>query len=237
MNYKNLVIIGTSHIAKQSVEEVSTVISKRRPSIVALELDKKRLGSLLSKAKGTRLRLKDILKIGIKGYLFLKIGGWAERKLGKLVGVMPGTEMMTAYKIARKNRIKVYLIDQDIEITLKRLSKSITWREKFRFLGEIIKAVIFRDQTYQFDLTKVPPKKIIKKLIKEVKDKYPNVYNVLIKERNYVLAKNLYNLMRKNKEEIVAVIGAGHEEEIVALIRKYEQHQIEEVGYRFSVSV
>ena len=43
LKYKNLIIIGTSHIAKQSLEEVQRTIEKEKPEIIALELDKKRL--------------------------------------------------------------------------------------------------------------------------------------------------------------------------------------------------
>ena len=38
-----LKIIGTSHIAKESVEEVKDTILKEKPDIIALELDRKRL--------------------------------------------------------------------------------------------------------------------------------------------------------------------------------------------------
>ena len=38
MNYKNLTIIGTSHIAKQSLDDVETAIEHGKPDIVALEL-------------------------------------------------------------------------------------------------------------------------------------------------------------------------------------------------------
>jgi len=42
IKYKNLSIIGTSHIAKQSLDEVKDIIEHTKPYINALELDKKR---------------------------------------------------------------------------------------------------------------------------------------------------------------------------------------------------
>ena len=59
--------------------------------------------------------------------------------------------MLTAVKLAKKHKIQLALIDQDIEITLKRLSQEITWREKFNFLADIIKAVIFRKKETDFE--------------------------------------------------------------------------------------
>ena len=167
MNYKNLQIIGTSHIAKQSLEEVKTAIEKDKPDIIALELDKKRIYALMN-SKKDKIRLYDIRRIGIKGFVFSLIGAWAEKKLGEYVGVKPGSEMKQAVVSAKKNRIAIALVDQDIEVTLKRFSKSLTWREKWNFLVDIIKAIIFRKKEIDFDLKTVPDKKTIAKMVGKV---------------------------------------------------------------------
>jgi len=236
MKYKNLIIIGTSHIAKQSVDEVKELIEQEKPEIIALELDHRRLSALLNKNTGTKVGIKNIFKIGIKGYFFVKIGGWAEKKLGKIVGVAPGTEMLTAYELAKQKKIKVFLIDQDIEVTLKRFSKSLSWKEKWNFVVDVFKTSIFR-KGQKFDLSKVPSKKIIRGLLEEVKKRYPNVYKVLVKERNYAIAKNLYTIMKQEQEKkIIAIIGAGHEEEVVELIKKHEKNLVEHIHYSYSFS-
>ena len=128
MQYKNLAIIGTSHIAKQSLEEVEKAIEEGKPDIVALELDRKRLYSLMNKEE-RKISIYDIRRVGFKGFIFSLIGAWAEKKLGKIVGVAPGSEMKKAVMLARKYKLKIALIDQDIEITLRRFSKALTWRE------------------------------------------------------------------------------------------------------------
>ena len=219
MNYKNLMVIGTSHIAKQSLEDVKNAIEGWKPNIVALELDKRRLYSLFRKPG--KIRIYDIKRIGIKGFIFSLIGAWAEKKLGNMVGVAPGSEMKNAVRLARKNNIKIALIDQDIEITLKRFSKSLTWKEKWNFFADILKAIFARKGVIEFDLTKVPSKKVIKKLVDKVKERYPNVYKVLIEERNEVMANNLHKIMSEYPDKkILAIIGAGHEDDILELIKK-----------------
>ena len=229
MEYKNLVIIGTSHIAKQSLEEVETSITKKNPDIIALELDKKRFYSLMYKPK-SKVNLYSIRRIGIKGFVFSLIGAWAEKKLGELVGVTPGSEMKKAIMLAKKNKKKIALIDQDIEITLRKFSESITWKEKWNFFVDIIKAIFSRKKVIEFDLTKVPSKKIIKKLIGKVKKRYPNIYKVLIEERNKVMAKNLKKIIEDNQDKkILAIIGAGHEDDILKLIKNSN------VSYSYSV--
>lgn len=229
MKYKNLIIIGTSHIARQSLEEVKNIIEKEKPDIIALELDKKRLIAL-TRAKKAKIGFYNIKKIGFKGFVFSLIGAWAEKKLGEIVGVSPGSEMKKAISLAKKDNIKIALIDQDIEVTLKRFSKSLSWREKWNFFADLFKAFILRKNEIEFDLSKVPDEKIIKKMINKVKERYPNVYKVLVEERNIVMADNLSRLMEENKDKkIVAIIGAGHEEEIIERVKKPE------VSYSFSV--
>ncbi len=233
MKYKNLTLIGTSHIAKQSIDEVKNTIEVEKPYIIALELDKKRLYSLMS-AKKEKIRFYHIFKIGLKGFLFSLIGAWAEKKLGEYVGVTPGSEMKQAIKLAKKHSIKLALIDQDIEITLKRLSKAITWKEKWNFIVDVFKAVILRKKEVEFDLRTVPDKKLIKKLINKVRKRYPNIYNVLVKERNEVMAKRLVKIMKqKPDEKILSIVGAGHEEDIISLIKK----RINNVDITYSISI
>ena len=142
MNYKNLSLIGTSHIAQQSVQEVRAAISDD-VDVVAVELDRQRLHALLHKQK-SKFSIRDIRKIGLTGFIFAVFGAWAQKKLGEVVGVIPGSEMLTAIKLAKENKIPIALIDQDITITLRRLSSTITWKEKLRFPYDAIYAIIFR---------------------------------------------------------------------------------------------
>ena len=225
MNYKNLVFLGTSHIAKQSLEEVKEHISKEKPGIIALELDKKRLYALMQKHR--KFGLGMVRKIGIKGFLFSLLGAWAERKLGKLVGVVPGSEMKLAVRLAKKNNLKTALIDQDIEITLKRLSKALTWKEKRNFVVDVIKAFFAGKKELDFDLRTVPSNKVIKKLVVKLKERYPNVYKVLIEERNEIIAENLKKLMNSHSnKKILVILGAGHVEDVLELIKIKEEPNV-----------
>ncbi|MFH1210718.1 MAG: TraB family protein [archaeon] len=223
LKFGNLTLVGTSHVSADSVREVERVILDVKPEIVALELDFPRFSSLLSPQK-RKLSIWDVRKLGFRGFLFNLIGAWAEKKIGDIVGVSPGSEMLKAAHTANRTGADIALIDQDIAITLNRLTKSITWREKFRFVGDLLKGFFVRKPVVNFDLRKVPSKEVIELLISKVKKDYPSFYRVLIAERNVYMSKNLYNLLTLNKK-VVAVVGAGHEEEIVALIKTYDQPQ------------
>jgi len=220
MRYQNLMLIGTSHIAAESISAVEKAILKEQPAIVALELDRNRLMALLHPQKA-KLRLKDIRHVGFKGWLFSLIGAWVERKLGEKVGVSPGAEMLGAVKAARAVKADLALIDQNIEITLKRFSATLSWKERWHLLVDLFKGLVLRKSDFTFDLSTVPSQKLIEKMIKEVQKRYPNIYRVLVTERNHVMAHRLAHLMAAYPDKaIVAVVGAGHEQELIQLIKQ-----------------
>ena len=217
--YKNIVIIGTSHIALESVKDVEKIITEQQPEVVALELDAARFQALTEKTK-RKIKTSDIKKVGMKGWLFALLGEFVERKLGDKVGVSPGSEMLKAAEIAKKHDCKIALIDQRIDVTLKRFSKALTWKEKFRFAADLIKAP-FSNKKIKINLSKVPEEQLIQDMILQVKDRYPSIYTVLVKERNEYMAKRLFHLMHQFTS-IVAVVGAGHGKEIIEEIKKLE---------------
>jgi pheromone shutdown-related protein TraB len=228
MRYKNIVIIGTSHIAKESLKEIEEKFIENTPGIVAVELDRKRLNALMSEEK-RGVELKSISRIGLKGYLFAVIGGYIQKKLGNVVGIKPGSEMKLAVKLAGQTKTKIALIDQDIEITLTKFSQRLTWKEKLTFAGDIINSIVRKKKMLkelgiegkEIDLNKVPGKELIKKLLIQMEKKYPNLYDVLVKQRNKIMANNILKLVKKYPEEkILVVIGAGHEEGIMELVKK-----------------
>ncbi|MBI2664694.1 TraB/GumN family protein [Candidatus Woesearchaeota archaeon] len=229
---ENLRIIGTSHIAAESVDAVNKYIKDAQPDIVAIELDRRRANALLHGQK-SRLSPKLIKVIGVKGFLFMAIAAFLQRKLGNIVGVEPGSEMKAALTSAIKSGARVALIDRHIEVTMKRLSQTLTWKERFRFVMDIFSG--FSGEMKELgsvDLRKVPAKKIIDKVLQRLKNHYPNLYKVLVEERNEHMAAALADIMHKNPDsKILAVVGAGHEEELANLVKR---NYGESSGYSFS---
>ena len=224
----NIQIIGTSHIAAQSINEIKTAVKTDKPDIIAVELDFQRASALMAEQKN-KVKLSDILKIGVKSYLFVKIGQYVQQKLGQMVGVSPGSEMKTALELARKEKLEIALIDQPIQTTLKNFSKELTWKEKFRFIGDIFKGLFFKKKQMKelgledFDLSKVPPEEVIEKMMTTLKKRYPNVYKTLVADRNRYMVKKLVKLLRTNpQKKILVIVGAGHKQGMEELLLKVD---------------
>ena len=221
--YKNLTIIGTSHIAIESVNSIRSEITHNKPDIICLELDKNRFHALLQQQKHSP-SFRAIKDLGLKGFLFLWIGSYVEKKLGQKVGLDPGAEMREAIHLAKEHHIAIALIDQDIRITLRKLR--FTAKEKFCLLKDIFKSIFMRKHEIKrlglanLDLSRVPETSIIDKMMREVRHHYPNFYKTLVTDRNKVMARKITALMRSYPDKkILAIVGAGHEKELVNLIR------------------
>ena len=230
-HYKNIAVLGTSHIASSSVNEISDYIKSHKPDIVAVELDRQRLVGLLSKEpQKATLSPTLIFKIGVVGFLFLLIGRYVQKKLGDVVGMTPGADMKQAVLEAQREQLRVALIDQDISVTLRRLSKAFTLREKWRFFADLCLALVGRGPKVelQFDLKTVPSQELIVTLIGMLRERYPSLYRVLIDERNKVMARKLIMLSKKNPQShILAVVGAGHVEGMMEYLKeRYDQIEI-----------
>jgi pheromone shutdown-related protein TraB len=219
IKYKNLYLIGTSHVSKDSVKEVEKTILKIKPDFIALELDRRRL-SVLENNQRKRINLGELKNLGIKGFVLNFVGAWFEKRIGKKVGVEPGSDMKKAIELAKKFKIPLVLIDQDIKYTITKFLSRVTFREKIKFLLDLI----IGKKDIHFDIKKVPSQREIKKIINSIKREYPSFYLTIIKERNEYMGKGIHNLMEKNKKsKTVGIVGAGHEKDIIGEIKLLER--------------
>lgn len=216
----NLTLIGTSHVAKESILQIKEFVELENPQIIAIELDRRRAYGLLTKGNNPNI-FYIAKKIGLGGLLFYLIGQFIQNKIGKILNIQPGSDMLTALKLAEKKKLKFALIDRDIEITLKRLGKNLTWKDKKNFVIDLFGSIFKRNPNFKIDLSKVPPDDLILNVIKIIKERYPGTYRTLILERNIIMANRLINIMNSYKSNILAVVGAGHVEGICKIIQKH----------------
>lgn len=220
MKYGNLTVIGTSHIAEASVRNVRETILAEKPAIVAVELDHARLHALLSEEK-PKFSPAMIRTIGLTGFVFFAIASFLQRRLGKLIGAVPGQEMKIAVQIAQQNKTRVALIDQPLSITMGNLSRISIW-EKLKLARDLVLGSAgIGTEKMRFDLTKTPSSRFVEMAMKKLRERYPGLYKALVSDRNEYMARMLARIMKLEPESrIVAVVGAGHEGEIVRLVKK-----------------
>lgn len=207
----NIILVGTAHISKDSVEEVKKAIEEYKPKIVAVELCKRRYEAITKKDQWENTPVDKLLKSN-NAYLMLAQTFLAsiQRKLGKEYGVEPGSEMVAAMDEANKQGLEVALVDRDISVTLRRAWRKMGIREKFRLAWEFMKAMVgYGDEDLEdLDLKELMDQDVISALMDEFKEIAPSVTSVLILERDEYIAKKILDESKKGR--VVAVVGAGH---------------------------
>jgi len=208
---KNIILVGTAHISKDSVDEVKQAIEKYNPDIVAVELCKRRYEVIAEKDKWENTPVTQLLKSN-NAYLVLAqtFLSSIQRRLGKEYGVEPGSEMIAAINEAKSHNLDIALVDRDISVTLKRAWRKMGFREKFRLFWEFMKAMVgYEEEDLEdLDLKELMKEDVISALMKEFSDIAPSASNVLINERDKYIAKKINDESKKGK--VVAVVGAGH---------------------------
>ena len=220
----NIILLGTSHVAKKSAKEIEDVINQYSPEVVGIELDLNRLKTLLSDNKGSKKSssFSMISEIGLGGYLFGIIAGYIQQKIGKSLGIQPGVDMKKAYTIARDKNIAIALIDINIKTTLKKMSKLSVFRKLKMFSSLFFKSFKkeYRNKL-NFDIKKgVPDEKVIKFAMKVFKKEVPDMYKILIDDRNIHMSNRLLKLRENHSGYILAVVGAGHVDGMLEYLNK-----------------
>lgn len=188
-------IYGTSHVSEESIELIDRALEEHDPDIVALELDLTRLEALVNG--------------GERGGapVFIRLVKKFQDYIGSKTGVMPGDEMLYAYRKSIAEGREVALIDQDIRQTIDRL-ETVSRKEKVRAVLEAVAGLFVSDP---FDVGKIPEEQLVDELLGEMEQRYPGLYRVLVEERNQLMARYLENLREEEPgAEIVAFVGAAH---------------------------
>lgn len=228
-NGKQLILIGTAHISKQSADLVEEVIVSEKPDIVSVELDKQRYESLSNQKRWENLDLKSIIKEKQLSTLIINILlSSYQKKLGDKLGVNPGVELLRATTVAKDNNIPIELCDRDVRITLKRAWRIMSFWQKMKFMAVGLASIFEHEEISEEQLEELKNKDVLSELMKELGKAMPVLKSVLIDERDSYLAKKI---KETNGNKIVAVVGAGHLEGIIKKINEDENINLSEIEF------
>lgn len=205
-NQKQLYLIGTAHVSKNSAELVESKIHEIKPDVVCIELDEQRFNSIKNRNKYENI---DIFKIIKNKQLFFFIGQFImasfQKKISEKTGSRPGEEFIRAIDVSESEGIPLALIDRNIGTTLKRAWRLTPLRHKFRFMGSLLFSD--NDEFENLDIEQLKKSDAIETLVKSFAEELPETKKVLIDERDLYLA---YGIQKNLADKTVAVVGAGH---------------------------
>ncbi|MDP6907010.1 MAG: TraB/GumN family protein [Candidatus Thalassarchaeaceae archaeon] len=205
---ENLRLLGTAHISKTSADAARREVEEYDPDIVAVELCKSRLDALVQPDRFDNETLGKVLREGKAPLvLFQSMLAVEQRRMGLAEGEKPGTDLLAAIQAAKESEKSVALVDRDIQKTLRRAWRKMSFREKWRVLSALLFEEEVEDDVIEIDEL-LENTDLITQLMDELKGVAPAAGEVLIDERDEFLAGNIQNLRKEGK--VLAVIGAGH---------------------------
>src|SRR5262245_51420485 len=205
---REILLVGTAHISAESVELVHQVIAEERPDCVCVELDERRYQALSEKNRWEGLDLREVIKHRQLATLLLNfLLSSYQKRLGGKLGVMPGSELLEATRVAEQLGIPVRLCDRDVRITLRRAWAALSFMDKNKLLATALAASMQEQTLSEEELRRIRQKDVLSELMNELGRVMPALKRVLIDERDGYLAQKIREAPGR---KIVAVVGAGH---------------------------
>ncbi|WP_079480814.1 TraB/GumN family protein [Halobacillus salinus] len=228
VNDKELILIGTAHVSKQSAEQVKQVIEDERPDSVCVELDEQRYKSI---KEGDQWKNTDIFQV-IKDrkatllLMNLSISSF-QRRMAKQFGIKPGQEMIQGIESADELGAELVLADRNIQITFSRIWSNIGFVGKMKLMTSIVYSIFSNESISEEELEKMKSQDMLNGMLQEMTEHFPTLKKPLIDERDQYLAQKIKGAPG---DKVVAVLGAAHVPGITKQI--HEDHDLNELRKR-----
>ena len=215
---REIILVGTAHVSRDSVEEVSRVIRSEQPGRVCVEIDAARYRTMTEGQSWTSLDLGQVLRQK-KGFLLLAnlVLASFQRRMGAELGVQPGEEMKAAAQTAEELGIPYSFADREVTITLRRAWAGSSLWNKNKMLAALVTSAVSREKLNEEEIERLKKRSALDDMMEELAGFLPSVKQVLIDERDRYLATRIFEAQ---EQKIVAVVGAGHVKGIAAWLER-----------------
>jgi len=218
---KEIILVGTAHVSKESVQLVSDIIETEKPDTVCVELCDARYQSIRQKDKWLDT---DIIKVIKEKKSFLLLSNLLlasfQKRIADKFDIVPGAEMIKAIDAGEAVGADIHLADRNIRITLAKTWRAMGLWGKIKLLFQLLLSMGEIGDISEEDIEKMKQEDVLESLLADVGKSLPVLKDILIDERDQFLTHKIRTAPGK---KIVAVVGAGH----VPGIKKYWNAKID----------
>ncbi|MDO3376989.1 TraB/GumN family protein [Geoalkalibacter halelectricus] len=205
---KEIILVGTAHISRESVDTVTRVIAEEQPDTVCIELDEQRFQALKNTNKWESLNLKEVIRKGQVPFLMTNLALAAfQKRMGLQTGIRPGAEMAAAADAAAALGARVELVDRNIRTTLLRVWRRTSLWKKAHIMATLVASLFESQKASEEELARLRQTDTLSAMLEEMSRMLPSVKSVLVDERDIYMA---YHIRNAPGRRIVAVLGAAH---------------------------
>ena len=215
---REIILVGTAHISKDSIEEAGRIIRNEHPDRVCVELDEGRLQSLSNEKGWQELDITKVLKDG-KGFLLIAnlVLSSFQKRMGDDVGVKPGDDMKEAIRVSAEEGIPTSMVDRPIQVTLQRAWAKNNFWGKAKLMATLLSSAFANEDLDSNDIENLKEQGAMDSMMEELAKYLPKIKEVLIDERDRFLASRIFDAPGS---KVVAILGAGHLPGTEAFIRE-----------------
>jgi pheromone shutdown protein TraB len=244
---KTILLIGTAHVSRESVEEVKRVIYEEKPDLVCVEIDAQRYNAMTRNDNWEKLDIIKVIREG-KGFLLIAnlILSSFQRRLGNDLGVRPGEEMAAAVEAAKTLNVPFAFCDREVQLTLRRAWGECGFLSKCKLLSILLASAFSNEKLNEEEIENLKKNTELDGMMNELANYLPPVKKTLIDERDLYLAAKIWEngktvklnntgtdtlpetapVNDARKIKIVAVAGAGHLNGIKAHLEEFSKKNL-----------
>jgi pheromone shutdown-related protein TraB len=219
---REIILIGTAHVSRNSAELVKEVIEAERPDSVCVELDEQRYQTI---TEGNRWKDTDIFKIIKEKKSTLLLISLVmlsfQKRIAKQFGVNAGQEMIQGIESAKTTGANLVLADRNIQTTFSRIWQGVGFWGKIRLIAEIVYSIFNTEEITEEDLEKLKSQDMLDSILNDLTASFPKLKRPLVDERDQYLAQKI---KEAPGNKVVAVLGAAHVPGIKEEI--YKEHDL-----------
>lgn len=224
---REIILIGTAHVSKASVDEVREIIAAEKPDTVCIELCQSRYDTIMDGNKWKNTDIISIIKQGKALMLLINLTlSSYQKRLAKQFGISPGQEMIQGIHSANELGATICLADRDIQTTLRRLWSGVGLWGKTKLIFQLILSVLLDEDISEAEMEKMKNEDMLTATLNELAVSFPQFKSILIDERDQYLAQKIKEAPGR---KVVAVLGAGHVPGIKKAI--HEDHDLSQLTY------
>jgi len=209
---REIILIGTAHVSKESIDEVRKTILEEKPACVCVELDEARYNAI---SKKDNWENNDMMKVFREGRGFLLIANLVlsgiQRRMGTELGVKPGEEMITALQTAEEQKIPHSLCDRSVQTTLRRAWSRCNMWSKSKLLASLLTSAFSTEKLTSEEIEKLKERSELDSMIAELAEYLPAIKETLIDERDKFLAAKIWTTAKEIPGTVNATPAAGNE--------------------------
>jgi len=215
---KELILIGTAHVSRQSAIQVKEVIERERPDSVCIELDAQRYQSVMESSKWKETDIFKLIKEKKATLLLMNLAiSSFQNRLAKQFDIKPGQEMIQGIESAKEIDANLVLADRNIQITFSRIWHNLGLMGKAQLLNSVVFSIFSKETISEDDLEKMKSQDTLNAVLAEFTESFPKLKKPLIDERDQYLAQKI---KEAPGDKVVAVLGAAHVPGITIEIHK-----------------